>query len=138
MEKDGDASIAVIRRHESRLFSLLRCDTKCRKGKGAWFCPIVSRRIFEGSIATAEENGEIARLKIDDGHVDAVVAVEVASEPEIRSCVGAGIAPWLKRPITYSEKRCKAILLPLITSRSRIRSRLKSAKLTPSGRFPVR
>ena len=93
MEKDGDASIAVIRRHESRLFSLLRCDTKCCEGKGAWFCPIVSRRIFECSIATTVENGEIARLKIDDRHVGALVAIEVASEPEIRSCVGTGIVP---------------------------------------------
>lgn len=110
MEKDGDASIAIVRRHESRLFSLLRCDAKRRKGKGAWFCPIVSRRIFEGPIVTAEENGEITRLKIDDSHVDATVAVEVASEPEIRSRVGTGVAPWMESPITFSEKGCEAIL----------------------------
>ncbi len=92
MKKNGDASIAVIRRHKSRLFCLLRGDAKCREGEGARFCPIVSRRIFEGSIAPTKENGEIARLKIDDGHVDAAVAVEVTSVPEIRSCVCAGIS----------------------------------------------
>jgi hypothetical protein len=100
MEKNRNASIAVIRRHESRLFSLLRGDAKCRKGEGARFCPIVSRRIFEGPIAPAKENGEIARLKIDDGHIDAAVTIEVTSEPKIRSCISTRIAPWLERPIT--------------------------------------
>ncbi|MCI0426860.1 MAG: hypothetical protein L0Z46_02440, partial [Nitrospiraceae bacterium] len=108
MEKDGDASIAIVRCHKSRLFGLLRCDVKRCKGEGAWFCPIVSRRIFEGPIVTAKENGEITRLKIDDSHVGATVAVEVASEPEIRSCVGTGIVPRLESPITYSEKGCEA------------------------------
>ena len=106
MEKDGDAPIAIVRRHESRFFSLLRCDAKRCKGEGAWFCPIISRRIFEGPIATAEENGEITRLKIDNSHIGETVAVEVASKPEIRSCVGSGIAPWLESSITYSEKGC--------------------------------
>ena len=110
MKKNGDASIAVVRRHESGLFSLLRGDAKRRKSEGAWFCSIVSRRIFEGSIATTVENGEIARLKIDDRHVGAIVAVEVASKPEIRSCVGPGIVPWLESPVADSEKRCEAIL----------------------------
>ena len=110
MEKDGDASIAIVRCHESGLFSLLRGYAKCRKGEGAWFCPIISRRIFEGPIVTAEENGEITLLKIDDGHVRATVAVEIASEPEIRSYVGTGIAPWLESSITFSEKDCEAIL----------------------------
>ena len=113
MEKYGHASIAVVCRHESRLFCLLRGDAKCCEGEGAWFCPIVSRRIFEGPIATTIENGEIARLKIDDGHVDATVAVEVSSEPEIRSCISAGIVPWLESPIAFSEKRCETILHPV-------------------------
>ena len=113
MEKDGNASIAVVRRHESGFFSILRCDAKRRKGEGAWLCPIVSRWILERPIVTTEENGEIARLKIDDRHICALVAIEVASEPEIRSRVGAGIVPWLESPVTYSEKRCEAILGPV-------------------------
>jgi hypothetical protein len=109
MEKDGHASIPIIRRHEAGLFSLFRCDAKRRKGEGAGFCPIVSRRILEGPIATAKENGEIARLKIHDSHVDAAVAVEVSSKPKIRSCIGAGIAPGLESPVPDTEKCCEAI-----------------------------
>jgi hypothetical protein len=38
-----------------------------------------------------------------------MVAVEVASETEIWSCVGTGIAPWLKGPISVTKKRRKTI-----------------------------
>src|SRR5512139_2006391 len=110
MEEDGNASIAVVRRHESRFFSTLCCDAKRCKGEGAWFCPIVSRRILERPIVTTEENGDIARLKVDDSHIGATVTIEVASKPKIRSCIGTGIASRLERPITYSKKGCKTIL----------------------------
>ena len=89
MEKDRNASIAVICRYESRFFRTLRRNAKRREGEGAWFCPIVSRWILERPIVTTEENGEITRLEVDDGHVGATVAIEVAREPKIRSCVGA-------------------------------------------------
>src|SRR4029079_15822259 len=110
MEKDGHASIAVVRRHESGLFSLLGCHAKRGEGEGAWLCPIVSRRIFEGPIVTTKENREITRLKIDNRHISAMVTVEVASEPKIRSCIGTGITSWLERPIAVTEKGCETIL----------------------------
>ncbi len=109
MEKDGDAAVAIVCRHQSWLFSFFRGDAKGGEGEGARFRPIVSRRILECPIATAEKNGEIARLNIDDGDVGATVAIEVASETEIRSCVGTGIVPWLKGPITVAEEGRKAI-----------------------------
>jgi len=110
MEKDGNASIAVVRRHEPRFFSLLRCDTKRRKGEGAWFCLIVSRWVLECPIVTTEENGEITRLKVDDSHIGAPVAIEVAGKSKIRPRVGAGIVPWLEGSIPYSQEGCKAVL----------------------------
>lgn len=111
MEKDGDASIAVIRRHQSGLFGLLRGDAKCRKGEGSWFGPIVSRWIFERPIASAKKNGKIAGLKIHNSYVDTTVAVKVSSEPKIRSGVGARIASRLERSIPDAEKSCEAVLL---------------------------
>ena len=111
MEKDGDASIAVVRRHKPGLFGLLRRNSERRKSEGARFRPIVFRRIFEGPIATTKEDREVTRLKIDDGDVGATVAIEVSGKPEIRSCIGTGVMPWLERSIAVTKEGRKAIPL---------------------------
>src|ERR1051325_12182556 len=107
MEEDGYAFVAIVRRNESGCFSLLCCDSKRCEREGAWFCPIVSWGILEGSIITTKENGEVTRLEIDNSHVSTTIAVEVSSKPKIRPCVGPAISPWLERPITITQKSRK-------------------------------
>ena len=61
------------------------------------------------AVASPEENGEIGRLQIHDGHIRNMVAVKIVSRPEIRAGIGAGILTGLEGGIPIAQQCGEAV-----------------------------
>jgi len=68
---------------------------------------------MECAVPLAEDDRQITRLKIDDGHILHVIAIEITCEPKIGSGIRTGILPGLERRVSVAEQRRKTVVFPI-------------------------
>lgn len=138
MQKNGDAAITVVRRHKPRLFLFLRRDAKRREGKGARLRPIISCGYSKVPSPRPKRIDRSLDWRLTMATSMRWSPLKSRASPKFGPASAPESWPGWNVPFPLPRKVVKLSFSPLITSRSWIRSLLKSAKLTPSGRLSVR